>query len=52
MEDEVFHIDEFLNIVNGLKTIIKQDRYSIDSIKDLKNDFPEEIIKLEETLLN
>ena len=50
-EEEIVDNDEIFNIVNEIKVIIKEDRYNNDSIKDLKKDNPNKIIKLEEALL-
>ena len=44
--------DEKLKTVFEKKLIVKEDKYKIDSIKVFKNDYPEEIIKLEEASLN
>ena len=51
-EDEIVGIGEILIHVNEIKILIKEDRYNNVSIKDLKKDYPEKIIKLEESLLN
>ena len=50
LKKEIVDVDEILNIVNEIETIIKEDRYIKDSIKDIKKDFPGEIEKLEEAL--
>ena len=52
LKEEYFDNDEIVSIVNEIKTIIEEDGYKFDSIKDLKKDYPEEIIRLEEALLN
>ena len=44
--------DKILKLVNEIKILFQDDRYNNDSIKDCKKDYPEEIIKLKETLLN
>ena len=51
-EDEVVDNDEMLNSVNEIKIILKENRYGIDSIQDWKKDYPNEIEKSEESLLN
>ena len=51
-EEEIAENYGILNIVNAIKLLIEEDRYNNDSFKDLEKDFPEEIIKLEEALLN
>ena len=51
LEEEIVDNDEILNIVNETN-IIKEDRYNNDSIKVLKKDYPNKIIKLEEALLD
>ena len=48
-EEEVGDSDDFLNIVNEIKILIKEDGYSRDSIKDLKEDFPDKFERLEGT---
>ena len=52
LEGEVVDNDETLKTVNELKTLIKEDKYKNDSIKDLKKDYPDKIKTLEENLLN
>ena len=52
MREGFVDIDETLKIVNEIKILIKEYTYKIDSIKDIKNDYPEKIEKLEEALLN
>ena len=49
-EEEIVDNDEILNIVNEIKILIKEDKYKNASIKDLKKDFPDKIVELEETL--
>ena len=51
-KEESVHNDEVINIVNELKVLIKDDRYKNDSIKDLKEEYPNKTDKIEETLLN
>ena len=50
-EEEDVKSDEILKIVDEIKVLFEKDRY-IDSIKDLKKDYPSQIEKLEETLLS
>ena len=50
-KEEIVDNDELLNIVNEIKIIIEEGRHNNDSIKDLKKDYTEKIIKLEEALL-
>ena len=38
--EEIVNNDEILNIVTETKKLIKEDRYSNDSIEDLKKDYP------------
>ena len=52
LKKQIVDNDEILNIVNEIKRIIKVDRYENESIQDLKKDYPNEIEKLEESLLN
>ena len=52
LKEEIVDIDELLNIVNEIEKLIKEDRYNIDSIKDLKKDNPDKIEKLEAALLD
>ena len=52
LKKEIVANDEILNFVNKVKLLIKEDRYGNDSIHDLKKDYPNEIEKLEESLLN
>ena len=44
--------NEILNIVNEIKILIKEDKYKNASIKDLKNDYPDKIVELEEASLD
>ena len=39
-ENEIVDIDELLINVGETKTLIKEDKYKKDSIKDLKKDYP------------
>ena len=48
LKKEIVDDDEMLNIVNKIKIVTKEDKYSNDSIEYLKKDFPDEIKKLEE----
>ena len=52
MNEEIVDDEEMLNIVNEIKTFIKEDRYNKISLTDLRKDYPAEIEKLEATLLN
>ena len=51
LEDEVVHNDDILKIFSELKILIQEDRYNINSIKDLKEDYTIEIENVEEALL-
>ena len=51
-EEEIVDNDEILNNVNRIKMLITEDKYKNDSIKDLKKDYPDKIIELEEALLD
>ena len=51
-EKEIVDNDEILNIVNEIKLLITEDMYKIDSIKDLKKDYPDKINESEEALLD
>ena len=51
-EKEVVDNDEILNIVKEIKILIKEDKYRNASIKDLKKDYPDKIVELEEALLD
>ena len=52
LEDEVVDNDEILKIVNEIKILFKEDRYNNDSFKNLKKDYPDKNIELEEALLD
>ena len=52
LEEKSFDNDELLHIVNEINKLLKEDRYNNDSNIDLKNDYPDKIIKLEEALVN
>ena len=52
MKEELVDIDQKLNFVNETNILNKEDRYNNDSIQDLRKDYPDKIIKLEEALLN
>ena len=52
MEKEIVDSDEILITVNEIKMIIKEDGYDNDSNIGLKKDYPNEIQKLEEALLD
>ena len=51
-EEEIVDNDEILNIVNETKMLITERKYKNDSVKDLMRDYPDEMEKLEEALLN
>ena len=46
-KEEIVDNDEVINFVNEMKIIITEDRYKIDSIKDLKKDYPDKINEIE-----
>ena len=52
LKEEIVDNDEIVNTVNEIKILIREDSYEKDSIKELKNDYPDKIEKLEEALLN
>ena len=52
LEGENDDNDEILNTVNEIKSLIKQDKYKNDSIKDLMKYYPEKIKNLEEVSLS
>ena len=51
-EEEIIDDDEILNIVIETKRLITQNKYKIDSIKNLRKDHPDKIKELEEALLD
>ena len=51
-EEEIVDYDEILNIINEIKMLITKDKYKKHSIKDLKKDYPDKIIEIEEALLD
>ena len=51
-EEEIGDSDDFLKIVKEKSFSIKEDGYNNDSIKDLKEVFPDKFERLEGTLLN
>ena len=51
-EEKSVDNDEILNIVNGINKLIKKDKFKNASIKDLKKDYPDKIVELEEALLD
>ena len=51
-EKEIVDNDEILNIVNEIKSLITENKYEKDSIKDLKKEYPDKINELEEALLD
>ena len=51
MEEESVDNEKLLNTVNEIKFLRKEDKYKNNSIKDIKKDYPDEIEKLELTLL-
>ena len=52
LEEEIVDNDEILNFVDEIRLLIKEKRYNNDSIKDLKQDYPEKLKNLEEASLN
>ena len=46
-EKKIVDNDEVLNIVIEIKILIKEDMYKNDSIKDLKEDYPNRIEKFQ-----
>ena len=52
LNEEFIDKDEILNILYEIRRLIKKYRNDNDCLEDLKKDYPEEIIKLEEVLLN
>ena len=40
LEEDIVDNDEIINIVKEVKILMKQNRYNIDSIKDLKKEYP------------
>ena len=51
LEKEILDKDEILNVLNE-KKIIEEDKYEKDCIKDLKEDYPDIVAELEESLLS
>ena len=51
-EEEIVDNNEILNIVNEIKMLTTEDKYKNDSIKKLKQNYPDKIKELEEALLN
>ena len=51
-EEEIVGNDEILINVYGIKILFEENEYKNDSIRDLKEDYPDKIEKLEEALLN
>ena len=49
-EEEIVDNDEVSKTVNEIKIKIKEDKFKIDSIKDLKKVYPDKSGKLEEIL--
>ena len=52
LERETVEKDEILNTINEVKTLMKEDNYKNDSVKDLKKDYPDKLKNLEETFFN
>ena len=52
LEEEIVDNEEILNIADEIKNFIKEDRYIIDCIEDLKKDYPDKIAILEEASHN
>ena len=50
LKEKIVDNDEILNIVFEIKILFKEDRYENDCIKDLKKDYPEEIIKFRRSI--
>ena len=50
-EEKIVDTDEIVNNVNEIKILIKEDKCKNASIKDLKKDYPDKIVELEEALL-
>ena len=51
-EEDIIDNDEILNIVDEMKRLITENKYKIDSIKNIKKDYPDKIKELEEALLD
>ena len=51
-EEEIFHNDRVLNIINEIKMLITEDKYKNDSIEGLKKDYPDKINEVEVALLD
>ena len=49
---EIVDNDEFLKIVNKIKILLEEDRYINDSNKLFKKDYPDEMKKLEQALID
>ena len=52
LEGDFVDNEEILKIVNEMKKLIAEGKNENYSIKDLRKDYPDEIEKLEEALLN
>ena len=52
LKEQIVYNNEMLNFVIEIKLLVKEDKFKIVSIKDLKKDYPDKINDLEETLLN
>ena len=50
LEEESVNNDEKLKIVEEIKTIFKENRYNIDSIKDINKDYPNKNWKIRKNL--
>ena len=51
-DEEIIDNDEILNIFNEIKRLVTENKYKIDSIKNLKKDYPDKNKELEEALLD
>ena len=51
LKEEIVNNDEIINIVNEIKILIKEDRYTNHSIKEFKKRLSRKIMILEETLI-
>ena len=47
IEEEIVDDAEILNIISEIKMLITEDKYKNDSIKDLKEDYPDKINEIE-----
>ena len=51
-EEETVDNDEIFKIVYEIKILITENKYKNISIKDLKKDYPDKIVELQEALLD